>query len=255
MRLTQSMFVAAFALFANVTEAQRPTGSTTVTPPTAPTTGAPAPKPLSGPKPYSEVITSKAKTDKGLLITHQVDEKYYFEIPDAILGREILVINRISKAAAAADLGRGGYAGDQIGENVIAFEKGPNNKIFVKVISHQEKSVDSTGGMYQSVRNSSLQPIASSFPVAAYAKDSVSGAKGSVIEVTDFLMGDNDILFFDARYKRSLGLNAYQKDNSYIEKIKSYPSNTQVKTVKTYLRSAAAIPGLPAAPSAGSPTT
>lgn len=255
MRLTQSMFVAAFALFANVTEAQRPTGSTTGTTPTAPTTGAPAPKPSPGPKPYSEVITSKAKTDKGLLITHQVDDKYYFEIPDEILGREILIVNRISKAAAAADLGRGGYAGDQIGENVIAFEKGPNNKIFVKAISHQEKSVDSTGGMYQSVRNSSLQPIASSFPVAAYAKDSVSGAKGSVIDVTDFLMGDNDILFFDARYKRALGLNAYQKDNSYIEKIRSYPSNTQIKTVKTYVRSAPAIPGLPPAPGGGSPTT
>ena len=255
MRIFLSMFVAVLALFANVADAQRPGGSNPGTTPTPPITGAPAPKPLTGPKPYSEVITSKAKTDKGLLITHKVDDKYYFEIPDEILGREILVVNRISKAAAAADLGRGGYAGDQIGENVIAFEKGPNNKIFVKAISHQEKSVDSTGGMYQSVRNSSLQPIATSFPVAAYAKDSITGAKGSVIEVTDFLMGDNDIMFFDARYKRSLGLNAYQRDNSYIESIKSYPSNTQVKTVKTYLRSAPAVPGLPPSPSAGSPTT
>lgn len=255
MRITQSMFVAVLALFANVADAQRPGGGNPATTPMPPTTGAPAPKPLTGPKPYSEVITSKAKTDKGLLITHKVEDKYYFEIPDEILGREILVVNRISKAAAAADLGRGGYAGDQIGENVIAFEKGPNNKIFVKAISHQEKSVDSTGGMYQSVRNSSLQPIATSFPVAAYAKDSITGAKGSVIEVTDFLMGDNDIMFFDARFKRSLGLNAYQRDNSYIESIKSYPSNTQVKTVKTYLRSAPAIPGLPPSSSAGSPTT
>jgi hypothetical protein len=214
-----------------------------------------APK-TTGPKPYKEVITAKAKTEKGLLITHTLDDKYFFEIPDAILNREILVVNRISKAAAAGDLGRSGYAGDQIGENVIVFEKGPNNKIFLKSISYQENSKDSSGGMYQSVRNSSLQPIAASFDVKALAKDSVTGVTGTVIEVTDFLMGDNDIFFFDAGYKRSLQLTQYQKDNSYISKVKSYPTNTLIQTVKTYLRTQAPSPGSPsAAPGAGSPTT
>ena len=71
-------------------------------------------------------------------------------------------------------------------------------------------------------------------------------------------MGDNDILFFDSRNKRSLQLTQYQKDNSYIGQVKSYPSNTQIQTVKTYLRSPAAIPGAPSAPGgagAGTPTT
>ena len=53
-----------------------------------------------GPKPYKEVITDKAKTDEGLFNVHKVEDKYYFEIPDSLLGREILVVNRISKAAA-----------------------------------------------------------------------------------------------------------------------------------------------------------
>ena len=58
-----------------------------------------------GPRPYSEIITSKAKTDRGLFITHRVDDKFYFEIPDEFLGREILVVNRISKAPAGARAG------------------------------------------------------------------------------------------------------------------------------------------------------
>ena len=67
----------------------------------------------NGPRPYSEVITSKAKTSKGLLVTHRVDDKFYFEIPDSLLNREILVVNRISKAPAGAraDLGRAGALG------------------------------------------------------------------------------------------------------------------------------------------------
>ena len=91
----------------------------------------------SGPKPYAEVITSKAKTDRGLFTTHRVEDKYYFEIPDSLLNREILVVNRISKAPAGARAGFLGYAGDQISDNVITFEKGPNNKIFLRSISYQ----------------------------------------------------------------------------------------------------------------------
>ncbi|MBA2501187.1 MAG: zinc-dependent metalloprotease [Chitinophagaceae bacterium] len=214
----------------------------------------------TGPKPYREIITAQARTQTGLLVTHKVDDKYYFEIPDSVLGREILVVNRISKAAAGARSGFAGYAGDQIGDNVISFEKGPNNKIFLKSISYQESSRDSVGGMYYSVLNSNLHPIVASFDIKAYSKDSLTYNMGSVIEVTDYLMGDNDILFFASRTKRSLGLNQYQKDNSYILDIKSYPSNIQVKTVKTYMRTPPAAPGQAtssgsAMGSTGTPTT
>ena len=55
---------------------------------------------LSGPRPYSEIITNKAITDDGLFTVHKVDDKYFFEIGDTMFGRDILVVNRISKAAA-----------------------------------------------------------------------------------------------------------------------------------------------------------
>jgi hypothetical protein len=189
----------------------------------------------SGIKPYSEVITAKAKTDKGLFTTHKVDDKYYFEIPDSLLGREILIVNRISKAPAGARAGFLGYAGDQIADNVISFEKGPNNKIFLRSISYQEVGRDSSG-MYQSVRNSNLQPIAASFPISAFAFDSLTEARGTVIDMTDYLSGDNDILFFDSRIKRTFGINSYIRDNSYVADVKSFPNNIEIQTVKTYMR-------------------
>ncbi len=189
----------------------------------------------TGPKPYSEIITSKAKTDKGLFTTHKVEDKYFFEIPDSLLGREILVVNRISKAPSGARAGFLGYAGDQIGENVITFEKGPNNKIFLRSSSFDEAGRDSAG-MYQAVRNSNLAPIAAAFDIKAFGNDSITKVKGSVIEVTDYMMGDNDIFFFEAPTKRALGLNAYQRENSYIMDLRSYPNNIEIQTVKTYMR-------------------
>jgi hypothetical protein len=253
-------FATSFLLSSTLTFAQetpaRP-GSGTVTPGNFPGSGKNNTN-NTGPKPYAEVITSKAKTDKGLFTTHRVEDKYYFDIPDSLLNREILVVNRISKAPAGARAGFLGYAGDQISDNVITFEKGPNNKIFLRNISYQEVGRDSAG-MFQSVRNSNLQPIAASFDIKAFSKDSVTNVKGSVIEMTDYIMGDNDVLFFDARTKRALGLNAYQKENSYINDVRSFPKNIEIKTVKTFIRtqtpSFGSSPAASFGPSSGTPTT
>ena len=253
--LATSFLFCSFLVFAQGNPPQSGTG--TVTPPSFPGSGRSS---SSGPRPYSEIITSKAKTDKGLLVTHRVEDKYYFEIPDSLLNREILIVNRISKAPAGARAGFLGYAGDQISENVITFERGPNNKLFLRSISYQEVGKDSAG-MYQSVRNSNLQPIAASFDIKALAMDSVTKAKGSVIEMTDYIMGDNDILFFDARVKRALGITSYQRENSYITDVRSFTKNVEVRTVKTYIRTpssslgSSATPSISFGPATGTPTT
>jgi hypothetical protein len=196
--------------------------------------------PTNGPKPYKEVITSKAVSDAGLFWVHKVEDKYYFEIPDSLFNRDILVVNRISKAAAGMRIGGFfGYGGDQIGQNVITFEKGPNNKVFLRNISFAEYAKDSTSPMFTAVNNSNVQPIAAAFDIKAYGRDST----GAVIDVTDYINGDNDVLHFSSNLKTTLRFAAIQTDKSYIVNVRSYPINIEIRTVKTYARSAA-----PAAP-------
>lgn len=201
--------------------------------------------PSTGPRPYKEVITDKAKTDEGLFNVHKVDEKYYIEIPDALLGRDLLVVNRISKAAAGMRSGFFGYAGDQIGQNVIRFEKGPNNKIFLRSISFAEYAKDSTSPMFTAVTNSNIQPISASFDIKAFSKDSA----GSVLELTDYISGDNDILFFNSALKSSQRIGMLQADKSYVVGMRSYPINIEITTVKTYGRTPA--PSLGGGPGGG----
>lgn len=219
---------------------QRPRDTATTksgTPPVAVTP--PAPAKSTGPKPYKEIITSKAVTDDGLLTVHKVEDKYYFEIPDRLMGRDILVVNRLSKAAAGMRNFFFGYAGDKIGDNVIRFEKGPNNKVFVRLVSYDEMAGDSTASMYRAVANSNIQPIAQAFDVAAFNADST----GVVIDVTSYLNSDNEILNFDPSAKRTFRVGGLQGDKSYISQVKSFPVNTEIKTVKTYSRSTGATPG------------
>lgn len=227
-------------------------------PVTAPTTGVTVPAPngvsssKTGPKPFLEIITDKAQSRFGLLTVHKVDDKWFFEIGDSLLGRDFLVVNRIAKAPVDLQNGFVGYAGDEIGESVIRFEKGPNNKIFLRTISYSVYAKDSTKPMYKSVMRSGIQPISAAFEVKAWSKDST----GSVIDVTDYINGDNDVLFFEPFFKSYLRIGGIQADKSYIVDVKSYPLNTEIKTVKTYSKSSGfpVIPGSFFVPPSGNAT-
>ena len=186
------------------------------------------------PKSFSEFIKDDAKETKGLFTIIFQEDKYFFKIADSVFNRDILVVNRISRSGTDLRAGMSGYGGDQINENVIRFEKGPNNKVFLKKISYSERSRDSTQAMYRSVMNSNIQPIAASFDVVAFGKKESE----LIVDMTNFINDDNDIFFFSPRYKSALRLGGIKKDMSYIEAISSYPQNTEIKTVKTYSRTA-----------------
>ena len=209
-----------------------------------------ASKPSSNPKPYKQVITEKAVTKTGLFTVHKVEDKYYFEINDSLLGREILSVTRFVKVPSGA-----GYGGEIANQQTISFEKGMGNTIFLRVIT-LISTADSTTDIYKAVTNSNLNAIAQSFPIAAFSKDST----GSVIDVTDFFKGDNQTVSINPFFKKRYNFSALAADRSFIQKISTYPINTEIKTIKTFNSTpsfGAPSPGsttLPVASEAGSVT-
>lgn len=218
----------------------------------APAKSAVAAKPTTGPKPYKEVITDKAVTQKGLFTVHKIEDKYYFEIPDSVMGNEILAVTRFSKVAGGSST----YGGEIANQQTLRFEKGPNNTVFLRVVTLISYA-DSTQVISKAVSNSYVNPIAAAFPIAALGKDSTS----TVIEVTDFFKGDNLPVSINSSKKKNMGLMGLASDRSYIQKISTYPVNTEIRTVKTYSASAGGagmspfpVASLPAAEAAGSVT-
>ena len=183
------------------------------------------PQKIGAPKPYNEVITDKAITKPGLFTVHKVEEKWYFEIPDSLLDREIIAITRYSKVPGGASV----YGGELANQQTIEWEKGPNNNIFLRVITTINVA-DSSSQIYKAVTNSNLNPIAGVFDIKAYGKDSNS----VVIDITDFFRGDNQVVSINPYAKRAYNLSGLISDRSYIANINSYPINTEVKTVKTF---------------------
>ncbi len=208
-------------------------------PAAAPSAPAAPPAPRTGPRSYKELITPKAKTTRGLFNVHKIDDKFYFEIKESLFGREIMAITRFSKVAG----GGGVYGGELANQQVVRFEKGPDNKVFMRVVTVISVA-DSSQPIYKAVKNSNLDPIAASFDIKAFGADST----GAIIDVTDYFKGDNQAVSINPSSKRRLNLTAIQSDKSYIETIKSFPINTEVRSVKTFGASAA-MPGMGAAPS------
>jgi hypothetical protein len=233
---------------------RQPTTPAPATPATTPPPVAPPSNNRPGPKPYKDVITAKAKSSTGLFTVHKVEEKYYFELTDSLLNRQIMAITRFSKVAGGA----GVYGGELANQQVVRFEKGPDNKVFMRVVTVISVANDSTQPIYKAVSNSNLDPIAAAFDVKSLGKDST----GVVIDVTEYFKGDNQVVSISPGAKRRLTLGGLMSDRSYIEHIHTFPINTEVRTVKTFSSGAGGAPSpspfpspsIPAAAAAGAIT-
>ncbi len=179
-------------------------------------------------QPYSKVITKDAKSDAGLFTIHKLDEKFFFEIPDSLFEREMLMVTRISKTASGI-----AYGGDKQNEQVLRWQK-KGKKILLRVVSYNVFAADSLP-ISEAVSNSNFEPILYAFPIKAIGKDSTS----TVVDVTDLFSKDVKSLGLINRRRKQYKVTRLDGDKSFIESIKSYPKNIEARHVKTYAAGAA----------------
>jgi hypothetical protein len=189
----------------------------------APAAPRPSATPSNGPKPYKEVITAKAKTKTGLFKVHQIEDKYFYEIPDSLLGRDMLMVVRIAKTADGI-----GYGGENTNNLMVRWEKN-NDDILLKVVSVNNYAADSLP-ISMAVKNSNLEPILQKFAIKARGTDST----GIVIEATDLFNKDNQALGLQRNRRTEYKVSRLDTDRSYIVHINAYPINIENRYVLTY---------------------
>ena len=174
-------------------------------------------------KTYSEVITDKAVTDNGLFDVHKIDDKYYYEINDSLLGRDMLMVTRIVKMATELPLSR-----HKMSEQVLKWEKFDNN-ILLKQASYSKFANDSLP-ISIAVSNSNFEPIIASFKISVKNKDKNS----YVIDVTSLYKSDVKMFGFPQSTRKSYKISSLDSKLSFIESIRSFPLNIETKHIKTY---------------------
>ena len=174
-------------------------------------------------KTYSEVITDKAVTDNGLFDVHKIDDKYYYEINDSLLGRDMLMVTRIVKMATELTLSR-----HKMSEQVLKWEKF-NNNILLKQASYSKFANDSLP-ISIAVSNSNFEPIIASFKISVKNEDKNS----YVIDVTSLYKNDVKMFGFPQSTRKSYKISSLNSKLSFIESIRSFPLNIETKHIKTY---------------------
>jgi len=180
-----------------------------------------------GPRPYTQVITPAAHTERGGITMHRVDDRYYFEVPDSLVGRDFLMVTRVSGAPS----GGGGFqtAGTSLNERMIRWER-VAERILLRSISTEAVADDSLP-IARSVAQNNYAPILAAFPVAAFTRDS----SGVVIDVTDFFATDNPATSgLNANQRRTYGVRRFDPARSYVSSMRAFPINIEVRQVQTF---------------------
>jgi len=189
-------------------------------------------KKKTGIKPYNEVISENAISDDGLFTIHQVDEKYFYEIPFDLLGKDMLLVSRISKVAPGFG---GGFtsAGSKVNEQVIRWSRA-KNQILLKSISFHSVANDSLP-IYTSVINNNHHPVLAAFKITAFSPDS----SAALIEINDLFLSDvRAISPLSEAVRKRYKIKSLDKKRSFINRISSYPKNVEVRHEMTYSASA-----------------
>ena len=183
-------------------------------------------------KSYSKVITSDAVTDDGLFKTHQVDEDFFYEIPTDLLEKDMLWVTRI--AQIPSNLG-GGYmnAGSKTNQQVVSWQRF-QNKVLLKIKSYSEVALDETAAINNSVKVNNYEPTMYAFDIEAFSKDSTA----VVVNVTKFFNSDvPSISGLSPRLRKEYKVRSLDKSRSFINSVKSFPENIEVKQDFTFTAS------------------
>ena len=189
---------------------------------------APEKKPETTIKDYGKVITKDAKSDDGLFNVHKVDKKYYFEIPNKLLDKDMLLVSRLSKLPS--DLG-GGYvnAGSETNEQLVVWQRF-QDKILLKVKSYNAVA-DPSLPISISVKNNNYEPVLFAFDIVAFSADS----ENTVIDVTKFYSTDvKAISGLSAAMRETYKVKGMDDSRSFITAMKSFPMNIEVVQDFTY---------------------
>lgn len=184
-----------------------------------------------GIKPFKDVIKPSAETDEGLFTVYQQGEDIFFEIPNELLGREMLLVSRV----AGVPPGFSGFnsAGSKSEEQVISFTRN-KDKVIIRKKSYNAVA-DENDPVLSSVIANNFEPILASFDIEALNEDS----SGVVIDVTDFFTDDVDAISgLSSRQRRQYQVRRLDSDRSMVESVKSFPENIEVRQLMTYVSAA-----------------
>ena len=175
---------------------------------------------------------------KGLFNVYNIEGDYYFEIPDSLTTKDLLLVNKVSSVPYALN-GHGLNKGMAFETKLIRFYKDTVlNKIWVKTINPRVQSPTSDA-ITRSVKANFGESIIEEFDIKVHNTDSTS----AFIKVNKIFNG-KEKSFSDVLSNTGLG-GSIKTDLSILEEVKSFPENIVVKSLLSTSVSEGGSPEMP----------
>ncbi len=170
--------------------------------------------------PYARIVGG-AKVSGGMFTVYKKAGNYYFEIPDSLLGRDMLIASRVVNISDNSKISAGQRRSNPI---LISFSK--RDKL---LFMHQPTGTSTAGSndpVAVSLANNNVVPVVMTFDIAA--RNTANDA--SLIDVTRLFSSEFDLVF-----PAGIG-NTGRLDSkaSQILEMKAFPRNVEIKSFYNY---------------------
>ncbi len=147
----------------------------------------------NGKKGYEKFTAEDALRQEGMFDVINIGKNYYLEISDEMLGRDMLIGERISELSSSKKVAAGEMRKAPV---LIRFTRDDDNVYMHQVISAYE--ADENDAVSIAVKRTSIDPILHTFSIEALNEDSTA----AVIEVTTFYSEEIKVISpVSAKYK------------------------------------------------------
>ena len=174
---------------------------------------------------YEKIIKKGGTTLQGLFTVRHIEDKYYFEVPDSMLGRMILCVNRFT--AVPQNFGK--FAGEEANDITFYIEKKDTTQLLIRqyVLTQIAKEGDN---IRRTLQQSTVDPIVMDLKIIGHNEAN----DANLVEVTPLFKGNSKLTDLANNLKTSLKIGNIQNNTTFIDTIKVYPTNIEVVTTRTY---------------------
>ena len=173
-----------------------------------------------------EVLLQKAESRHGMFTIHRVDRDWYFELPDSLMGRDFLLVGKVS--GVPYELNEAGLnKGMAYEDKLIRFHKDTvQMKVWVTTWNPRV-SVPEREMIARSVKDNYREAVIEQFPIVTFNTDS-----SSVLIKVNKVFDGSEKSFNDLYNSISLG-SSVKRELSRIASMKTFPQNVVVKAFLT----------------------
>lgn len=174
---------------------------------------------------YEKLLKDGGSECEGMFTVRHIKDDWYFEVPDSLMGRLLLVVTRFKAVPQGFKM----ISGEEVNRSVVYWEQHNGKTLFLR--EYVQSQFGRPGDkIAEALKQSTVDPVIGKFDVIGRNPET----QAQLINVSKFLLGDNKTCGFTSSDRSILGIGSLVQDRTFMDTIKTYPINVEVTTLRTY---------------------